>query len=83
MRDLLADQAPDDVVVDSEVTVDQSVAGGDDHPLWDLGVGRPHRFGDVRGRFADQLQVAQGRVVNEAARLRPLASKDAWSSPSV
>ena len=55
---LLLDDIPNDLDVDSEVCVDQDVAQAGDPPPIDLGVSRTDLVGQVLDRFADDFQVA-------------------------
>lgn len=51
------------VVVDTEIPMDQPVAGGDDEPPGYLRIGLANVIGDMHGRFADQFQIAHSGVV--------------------
>lgn len=57
--------APKRVVVDAEIGVDEAVACRDDHAPWHLRVRLPHVVGHVGRCLADQLEIAQRRVVDQ------------------
>ena len=78
-RNIAADDAPQSIVVDAKIAVDQPVASGDDEPPRNLRIGRTHRVRNMGRRLSNQFQVAQGGVVE----LRPLSTKPAWSMPVV
>ena len=61
------DDAPQGIVVDAEIAVDQPVASGNNEPPRNLRIGRTHCVWDMGRRLADQLQVAQGGIVVKAA----------------
>jgi len=63
---IILDDAPERVVVDAEIAMDEAVSGGDDDAPGDFGMGCADRIRDMGGGFADQLQVAQGGVVGQA-----------------
>ena len=59
--------APQGVIVDAEIAVDQPVAGGDDEPPRNLRISRTHRVRDMGRCLSDQLKITQGRVVIQPA----------------
>ena len=66
-RNVATDDAPQGIVVDAEIAVDQPVASGDNEPPRDLRIGRTHCVRDMGRRLADQITVALGGIVVKAA----------------
>jgi hypothetical protein len=62
------DDAPQGVVVDAQVAVNQPVACSDDQAPWHIWMRSTDRIRYMRCGLPDQLQVAHRRVVDEAAR---------------
>ena len=60
------DNAPQGVVVDAEIAVNQAVASSNYEPPRNLRIGRTHCVRYMGRRLADQFQVAQGGIVVSA-----------------
>jgi hypothetical protein len=60
--DILLDDAPQQGIADTEITMDQTVAHGDDHSSGDVWMCLPYRIRNMCCRLADQLQIAHGGV---------------------
>lgn len=47
LRRVVADNAPQGIIVDAEVTVNEAIAGGNNHPLGDFGMDARYRIQDI------------------------------------
>jgi hypothetical protein len=56
--DIILNDAPQSIIIDTEIAVDQSISRGDDHPPWDFRMFFPDHLWDVCRRFTDQLEVS-------------------------
>lgn len=65
---IILDNAPQRIVVDAEIAVNQLVTGGDNHAPGDLRIGCPKVIRNMGCGFADRLQIAKGCIVNDSAR---------------
>lgn len=63
--------APQGIVVNSQVTVNQAVARCDDLPPWNMLRTFANRHRDMHGRFAEQLQITKRGVLGQAVGLEP------------
>lgn len=57
-RDILCDDAPQGVVIDTQVSVNQPVSCRDDHSPGHLRIRSSHLFWNPRCRLSDQFQIA-------------------------
>jgi len=67
-RHIGLNDAPQGVVVDAEIAVDQPITGSYDHPPGDLRMRGSNLVRDMSRRLAGEFQVAQGSIVDEPAR---------------
>ena len=61
-----APNAPAGVVIDAEIGKDKPVSGGNDQPTGDMRIAGPNLGRHMSRRFADQFEITQCRIVDEA-----------------
>ena len=65
-RNIITDNAPKRIVVDTKVAVNKAVASRNDHPPWNFRMIETYIVGDVSSGFTNQLKIAQGGIVVQA-----------------
>jgi hypothetical protein len=60
---VVPDDAPQGVVIDAKISVDQPVARGDDEPPWNLRICRTYDIRNMRCRLAGQFKITYRGVI--------------------